>query len=633
MNKERIANFLGFLSASSITGLGLTMTSNPYLGGAIVGLGINLTTGFIEAACLKLKKSWIKEDYGLLNHDIQKSLQRSIVSTLKDMQKECLSIFSDESELIQNLFKSLIEQSKEDFFHNYLQNKDDIILKNLLNKNFLAFENDLTVGIFTEELLASFSESFKKYFKESFIKKLKFWFTEDLKGKGEENKRARFAYEKILLESIECTLQEQNNKITSIKNRVELLFENSISALREEKTIQETLQKLFPLFPSFSLVTIPLEESFNADKFYDGFPPQFEDLKSNFDFPRNLYLKESGIKSRISELTGSKAAYTNFILIKGVGGSGKSTLIKRISFDQTILGKNVFTLNRDWLEDKQIYKLQTQIKRLTEIYSECIIILDDIADCILREEINFPELINFLVNKKILFIVADQPDRWNRITPKIRDIITSRQLFIFDLHQLDEIECEDLADKMIELESERKLSIRHRDLTKEERVQLCKDNSKRHFVVAMFLIRYGKRFSDIIVEEFEKIPSDKGKEAYLMVCFCNYLGFSIPETIIINALNITSSLKINEFHSNTEGIIVFNNYGLTARHHIIAREIFRNFIRTKREIHFMLKKIFSSLAENKEVIYFLDNFLSRDGIQKKLIRILEKDIDMIEEII
>jgi len=635
MNKDRIADFLGFLTTATITGVGLSMT-NEFIGGAIIGLGLELGSGFIESACSKLKKNWVKEDYGLLNHDIQKSLQRSIISALRDMQSECqsMSFAPDEREPINIFFKSLIEHSREDFFHNYLQDKNDNILKDLINKNSSTFNKDITDGIYNEELLASFSLSFKYYFKESLVKKLRFWFTEDLKGKGDENVRARIAYEKILLESIENTLHEQNSNITSIIDKVELLFENSIIAIKEGKTIQETLQKLFPQFPSFSLVTIPQEESINADKFYDGFPPQFEDLRANFDFNRNIYSKDYGIKSRIKEFTSSDAPFIKFILIKGVGGSGKSTLLKRISYDQTVIGKNVFTLNKDWFEDKQINKLQTQIKRLAETYTECVIIIDDVADCILKEEINFPELINTLIAKKILFVFADQPDRWNRITPKVRELITAGHLFVYELHQLDEIECEDLADKMIELESEEKLSIRHLDLTKEERVKLCKENSKRHFVVAMLQIRYGRRFSDIIIEEFEKIPSEKGKEAYLMVCFCNQLGLQLPETIVISALHLTSSLSINEFHSNTEGIVIYSKYGLSSRHPIISREIYRNFIKTKFDIFFSLKQIFSSLGENKkEVSDFLDSFLSKDNIHKTLARILEKDTVCIEEII
>jgi len=636
MNKDRIANFLGFLTTATITGVGLSMTSNQFVGGAIIGLGIELGSGFIESVCSKLKKNWTKENHGLLNHDIHKSLQRSIVAALTDMQKECITMAfaPDEREQIKNFYDSLIKESKEDFFHKYLEDKNDSILKDLINKNSSTFEKDITNGIYNEELLSTFSLSFKQYFKESLVKKLRFWFTEDLKGEGDENRRARVAYEKILLESIENTLQEQHNKITSIQAHVGLIFENSIKAINEGKTIEETLQKLFPQFPSYTLVTIPQEESINADKFYDGFPPQLEDLKANFDFSRNLYLKDGGVKSRINELIKSDTPFVKFILIKGVGGSGKSTLLKRISFDLTTIGKTVFTLNKDWFEDKQINKLQTQIKRLAQSYPDCVIVLDDIADCILREEINFPELINSLSAKRILFILADQPDRWNRVTHKVRELNTAGQLFSYDLHQLDEIECEDLADKMIELESEQKLSIRHLELTKEERVILCKENSKRHFVVAMLQIRYGKRFSDIIIEEFEKIPSEKGKDAYLMVCFCNNLGLAIPESIVISALHLASSLSINEFHSYTEGILIFSNYGLSSRHPIIAREIIRNFVKTKVEFYFNLKQIFSSLGENKkEVSDFLDSFLSKENIHKTLVRILEKDNDLIEGII
>ncbi|MBK7682251.1 MAG: hypothetical protein IPJ26_07180 [Bacteroidetes bacterium] len=253
MNKNRIANFLGFLTTATITGVGLSMTSNQFVGGAIIGLGIELGSGFIESVCSKLKKNWTKENYGLLNHDIQKSLQRSIVAALNDMQTECLTMpfAPDEREPIKNFYDSLIKESKEDFFHKYLEDKNDNILKDLINKNSSTFEKDITDGIYNEELLSTFSLSFKHYFKETLVKKLRFWFTEDLKGEGDENKRARVAYEKILLESIENTLQEQCNKITSLQTQVGLIFENSIRAINEGKQFKKHFKNSFHNFLLF----------------------------------------------------------------------------------------------------------------------------------------------------------------------------------------------------------------------------------------------------------------------------------------------------------------------------------------------------------------------------------------------
>ena len=417
------------------------------------------------------------------------------------------------------------------------------------------------------------------------------------------------------------------DKLYKLKDNHEKWVKNSTDEL-----------KLSPVnsveFPSFNRLIIPKQFSTNADKFYDGFLPQLEDLMSNFDFPRNLYLKKRGIKSTINEFFSSDGVFTKFIAIKGTGGSGKSTLLKRIGFDLSAEGKTVFILNKDWIEDKQLDRLQTQLKRIAEKFDNCVIIIDDVADCILKEEINFITFTDLLKSKKILFVLADQPDRWNKIFPKVRELASSSVLSQYDLHQLDEIECENLADKMIELEHSMQLSIRHRNLTRQERIDICKENSKRHFVVAMLQIRYGMRFSDIIIEEFEKIPSEIGKEAYLMICFCNKLHLNVPESILIESLNLSNALSFSEISSHTEGLIIHNQFGLSSRHPIIAREVYRNFITTRYQVHFYLKKIFAASAENKKEVYlFLSTFLSQENIHKTFVRLLEKDVELIEELI
>lgn len=387
-------------------------------------------------------------------------------------------------------------------------------------------------------------------------------------------------------------------------------------------------------FPSLTKITVPDVCSYDADRFYDGFPPEFEDLMADFDFPRSVYAGHGGIRARIKEIIENDSPYIKYILIKGIGGSGKSTLLKRIALDQVLNGKIVFVLNSDWLEDKQVSNLQTQLKYLSDNYDECMIILDDISDCILHEVINFAGLNEYFKTKKILFLLADQPDRWNRILPKVRELKIGSELFVYDLHQLDPKECEDLAEKMIELETESRLTIRHRNRTKEERVKLCIESSKRHFVVAMLQIRYGEKFRNIIIKEFEKIPSEKGKEAYLMVCFCNYLDLSIPESLVVTSLHLTSSLSFNELHSFTEGIILYGKFGLSARHPIIAREIFRNFITTKFQVHFLLKQIFSSFTDSrKQTIDFLEHLLSKENFHKTFVRILEKDVELVEDLL
>jgi hypothetical protein len=100
--------------------------------------------------------------------------------------------------------------------------------------------------------------------------------------------------------------------------------------------------------PSFTLITKPQDKNFYADRFYDGFPPSLEDLNADFDIQRDAYTKKNGIKQELIEQLKKRDNCPKIFLLKGVGGAGKTSLLKRIAFDLAEIKGHVFCLNRDW---------------------------------------------------------------------------------------------------------------------------------------------------------------------------------------------------------------------------------------------------------------------------------------------
>ncbi len=384
---------------------------------------------------------------------------------------------------------------------------------------------------------------------------------------------------------------------------------------------------------NFTRITKTTNSSLNADRFYNGFPICFEDLKANFDFPRNSYYMENGIKDAINRHYAGELS--SYILIKGVAGSGKTTLLRRIGYDLAERNKKVFLLDTDWVEDRRQSGLQTQIKQIADNEeNDVVIMIDGLAACVLREELNLSALYDYCLGRKILFIFGEQPDRWNSIKNKLRAILAVPQFMPFSLSKLELNECDVLVDKMMDLESLQKLTSRSPNLTREERLSICRESADRHFLVAMLQTRFGKRFSDIIAEEFENIPSKAAKEAYLTVCFWHRWGFALPEGIFVACLGLNTSLDFNDLKSSTDELLTFTSNGVSARHRVIATEIFRNYILDKYQKHFHLIRFLSYLKTNKvEAATFLAAFLRNENIARILVGQLQRDSNLILDVI
>jgi hypothetical protein len=164
-------------------------------------------------------------------------------------------------------------------------------------------------------------------------------------------------------------------------------------------------------------------------------------------------------------------------------------------------------------------------------------LIDDFSDLINRDAFDLQAFIENSDITNLFFILTDKPDKWNHVEHKLKSLCEGCNFFPSTLYQLSNKECERLADKMISLENAGQLTVRHRMLTRKERIQIYMRDSNRHFVVSMLQIRYGRNFERIIIDEYEDLTTltDGVQKAYEIVCLVNMLGMHIPEGLLLKA--------------------------------------------------------------------------------------------------
>ncbi|HZG01441.1 MAG TPA: tetratricopeptide repeat protein [Chitinophagales bacterium] len=201
-------------------------------------------------------------------------------------------------------------------------------------------------------------------------------------------------------------------------------------------------------------------------------------------------------------------------------------------------------------------------------------------------------------------------------------------------------ECITLVKKMEELEDQEKLTRPPRAVPLQRRLEMCTENADRHFVVAMLQLRYAQGFIDIMRGEVQRIPTDEGKLAYRMVCFCGAaLGLRLPESVLGNILN-ASIAQVQEVLYITDGLIVpHKDNTLSARHALIGREVFNlqysyNNDPSKRPPLGALKTILISLGnERTDVCQFIDAFLSNLKIHRRVKKLLGTRTDQADAVL
>ncbi len=312
---------------------------------------------------------------------------------------------------------------------------------------------------------------------------------------------------------------ERNRKISLINTDAEEYLPwlvDSVSVHAESEQARDySLEGALPEAPELTRDDIrairdhylfPLEEMqfglADAEGFYKGNEAQWSDIAADHDSRREL--AEEVILTLIGDVD---ATQLRTAVLFGEAGSGKSTLLKRISADLL----NDWALPVLFLRNQRSLDYNVLRPLILTLETRLYLAVDDIEDRVL-------ELENFILAAK-----RDKADitilgcgRFNEWSYKNQNHGLTFDIS-FDLQYLTTPEIDALLEK---LELAGQLGILGQQ-TQSERRQAFIRRADRQLLVALREATEGKRFDQIIQDEYSAIPEESAREAYLLIC-CVY---------------------------------------------------------------------------------------------------------------
>lgn len=361
-----------------------------------------------------------------------------------------------------------------------------------------------------------------------------------------------------------------------------------------------TAHEFSHLCPSFEIVVPTISvPNMKADRFYNGFAPTWENLAADHDIDRDVYTTDVGLLNHVLDRLDGKTEISTLALL-GVGGTGKTTLLRRLGFDVAKKGYLVLKLRDDWMVANA--SLSKQIKDVVrEADVPTLVLLDNCADLVFDRNLFQATFRELETTKPVVLGLAEQPDRWNSAIKHVSFLTRNDNYSIFTIHHLLPSECELLVDRILRYEDDGTLAETYCELSRDERLSLCEDIADRQLLVAMMQMRRGAQFRNIIIGEYDRVPMPEAKEAYLLTCYFQRYRLSLPIDLLLRSLLVKSPMAVQEFRESSEGLFLESGLGLSPRHSLIGRTVAQHGLNEPEARKAALSLIISNLALDQDV--------------------------------
>ena len=390
---------------------------------------------------------------------------------------------------------------------------------------------------------------------------------------------------------------ERNRKISLINTNAEEYLPwlaNSVSVHAESEEAKDlSLEGALPEAPELARDDIrairdhyafPLEEMqvglADPQGFYKGNEAQWADIAANHDSRREL--AEEVILNLIGDVD---ATQLRTAVLFGEAGAGKSTLLKRIAAD----------LLTDWTLPVVFVRNQRSLdyavlRPLIQVLGTRLYVgLDDIGDRVQELE----DFINAARRDKadITILGCARLNEWsykNQSHGLTFDIS-------YDLQYLTTPEIDALLEK---LESTDQLGILAQQ-TQAERRQAFIRRADRQLLVALREATEGKRFDQIIQDEYSAIPEESAREAYLLICCVHQANVTMRAGVLRRLTGVSFEDFQTKILTPAERVIIEDKEDgevvYRARHPIVAQIVADYKIPAAVERLSIYRRIFESL--------------------------------------
>jgi len=307
----------------------------------------------------------------------------------------------------------------------------------------------------------------------------------------------------------------------------------------------------------------------NPKLFFLGAEPSWSDIRDSIPPPRDAYW--TIIETLFPELSTPNLSSSAY-LITGAAGTGKTTLIYSVAY---MLAKDfslpvVMHIPGTTLNPSSLNQLvdDNHLKRI-------IVIIRSAAEYIKQIE-RFVEEIKKR-NLPVTIFLEERKNQWKVASGALRTNLTPIE---FELAALSNKEVSSILDALTKHDALGKLKGSSREYQEEH----FTDIAHKELLVALRELTSQTSFDAIVKDEFEKIPSEVAKQAYVHVAALGQIDLTIRYETLTHLLDLRYDQLGKEVFNPTEGVLVTceesgssrHNAGfrLGTRHPIIASIIF-----------------------------------------------------------
>lgn len=311
---------------------------------------------------------------------------------------------------------------------------------------------------------------------------------------------------------------------------------------------------------------------------------------------------------------------TDFHLIRGYAGSGKTVLLKRIAYEAgTTFDKVVLYLRSD------VRLLVAPIAELCNLLGERLFIF---VDGVSRRSSELEAFLHAARGSKLPITVVgtERSNEWNvdgqGLSPLLDGTHELRSLSLTEIdaliEKLDEFKC--LGD----LESK----------SNEHRRDAFLSYADRQLLVALYEITSGAEFPDIVFDEYKNIVSDRARRIYLFVCALNRMNVPVRAGLIYRLTGVSFKDFRRDFFGPLESIVLTEEYkpaldmAYRARHPWVAQIVFERALPDEGDRF----DLYMSILKEIDVGYTPDRSAFRESIRARNLKELFSDPLLVEEI-
>lgn len=302
--------------------------------------------------------------------------------------------------------------------------------------------------------------------------------------------------------------------------------------------------------------------------FYRGFDLGWAGVEQGLDVNRRL--ADEILSDMVLDNPSKSSNGPTITLIRAHAGAGKSTLLRRIAWDAT----HDYDKLCLFLQPHGLIDLQSIAEIQNRVQERIFLFVDNAGNHVgeFRSLVNAksPEL------RHVTVIAAERTNQWNMVSEEAKTCIAQH----YELRYLSEKE----IDQLLALLRKHKALGTLESCSEAQQKDAFQARAGRQILVALHEATLGKRFEEIVVDEYHSLASEEAKNIYLTICVLNRLGVGVRAGIISRIHGIRFEEFKEKLFLPLENVVhaqfnpIIRDYMYSARHPHISQLLFDNIL-------------------------------------------------------